>query len=210
MTDRKPSTRDEDNIVPEDEVEVLEDVQHTAEETDIVDDEATSLDKIKDLKKQLETIKEEKRQAQEETQRAKADFLNSKKRLEEDLQLKIHREREAVLQDLLPICDSFQMAMQNEEQWKKVDAVWRNGVEGIYAQLRSVLDSYQVDQLDPLGNQFNPEQHEAVDEVPADDTYAHNTVAKVIQSGYRRKGADGTERILRPARVVVATDRLKD
>ena len=206
MTDRKKEPHTEANTGLDEMDELQVDEQYMQDVNDITDDEEITVETIKRLKKQLQQIKEEKRQANELVQRTKADFLNAKKRLEEEMASKILRERESVLEDLLPVCDSFQMAMQNTEQWEKVDKVWRTGVEGIYAQLHSVLETYQVKQVQPLGEQFDPGIHEAIDEVPVSDELAHNTITRVIQSGYITTDSSGNTRVLRPARVVVASD----
>lgn len=185
--------------------QVAEDLIET--DVDVSDIETVTQDTIKKLKKQLNGEKKEKRHALEEVQRIKADFLNNKKRLEQDLEQKLIRNREELLTSLLPVCDSFQMAMQNSEQWEKVDKVWRSGVEGIYGQLQSVLDEHNVQQISPVGELFDPNLHEAVDEVPATGNLKHNTVARVIQCGYQIQGTNGDMRLLRPARVVVANDK---
>lgn len=179
-------------------------------DVDVADIETLTEDIVKKLKKQIKEEKEAKRLALEEVQRIKADFLNNKKRLEQDLEQKLMRNREGFLRSLLPVCDSFQMAMQNSEQWEKVDKVWRSGVEGIYGQLQSVLDEYSVQQISPIGELFDPHLHEAVDEVPATDDVQHNAVARVVQCGYQIQGTNGDMRLLRPARVVVANDKLNN
>lgn len=175
------------------------------DDIDLSEIESSTANKIKTIQKKAQAAEQERRAAVEDLQRSKAEFLNTKKRLEEDVVTRLQREREDVIRSLLPVCDSFQMAMQNKEQWEQVDPVWRKGVEGIHAQLNSVLEQYAVSQINPINEVFDPNLHEAVDEEATDDATLHNTVSKVIQPGYKMERMNDNSTLLRPARVIVAT-----
>lgn len=195
---RNDSTQDmEEEIVSDNHI------NETQDDIGSSDVEAEATKKIKQLKKELRSVEEERRKTAEDLQRAKAEFLNAKKRMNEDITVRIAREREDIISSLLPVCDSFQMAMQNTEQWEQVDPVWRKGVEAIYAQLQSLLEQYHVTQIKPTNEVFDPNIHEAVEEESTDDTSLHNTISKVVQPGYQTRRIDGTTALLRPARVVV-------
>jgi molecular chaperone GrpE len=185
-----------------------EDLEITNEDTeitepDLADVEAREVDIIKSLRDKLKVCDQEKREILEETQRVKADFLNARKRLEEE-RLK-DRERSIIghIERLLPLCDSFQMAMADKESWDKADANWRKGVEGIYSQLQSILNSYNVKILNPVGQAFDPYKHEALSNVATDDEKQHDKIMTVIQMGYEMQRNDGTFEQIRPARVAI-------
>lgn len=171
-------------------------------EPELDDIEATSSNKMKDLRDKLKTCEAEKRDQLEQTQRAKADFLNARKRLEEERVRDRERMIEGHVIELLPLYDSFSMAMSNQAAWEAIDKNWRVGVEGIFAQLQSLLQSYHVTTINPLGANFDPIEHEAVGSESVTDSTQHDTVIKVIQPGFKRI-KDSNTVIIRPARVIV-------
>ncbi len=171
-------------------------------DTEIVDDEATAAQKLKVLRTKLQEATDKNRELHEEVQRTKADFLNARKRLEED-QIR-SRERDTVkhIEKLLPLADSFYLAMLDRAAWEKADEKWRKGIEGISNQLTSILRGYGVSAVDPTGTPFDPIKHEALSTIPVTDEALHNQVITVMQLGYIRVSGD-TEEIIRPARVTV-------
>ena len=181
--------------------DVQDDIEPTGEtnidEPDVEEIEAEQTDKIKTIKTKLKQCETEKMSYLEDLQRAKAEFLNTKRRLEEQLQREKERIVEDHIQKLLPLCDSFTMAMANQEVWQSVDENWRKGIEGIHNQLQSILTSYNVTVIDPLNESFSPERHEALGTEANDaDT---DTVIRVIQNGYERNGE-----IIRVAKVILS------
>jgi molecular chaperone GrpE len=173
-------------------------------ETELEDEEATSSNKLKDLRAKLKTCEAEKMTNLEQIQRTKADFLNARKRLEEERVRDRERMTEAHVEELIPLYDSFMMAMSNKSAWEAVDKNWRVGVEGIFAQLQTLFASYNVAIETPEGKQFDPQKHDALKNEPVTDEAAHNTILNVIQPGFIRQGSTG-ETIIRPARVIVGT-----
>ena len=95
------------------------------------------------------------------------------------------------------------MAMSDKAAWEKTDAVWRKGIEGIYAQLERLLSTYKVTRVTPIGKPFDPRQHEALSMTPVTKQEEHDTVIKVVQSGYEITHPDGTTELIRPARVMI-------
>lgn len=171
-------------------------------ETELVDDEATAEQKLKALRTKLQEATEKNRELGEEVQRTKADFLNARKRLEEE-QVR-SRERDTIkhIEKLLPLADSFYLAMLDKAAWEKADEKWRKGIEGIHQQLTSILKNYGVREVNPTGETFDPVKHEALSTIPVTDEAAHNRVMTVMQLGYIKVN-DGSEEVIRPARVTV-------
>lgn len=194
MVDMK--NNDNDDV----EVEVTSEEQPEIVEPELIDLEEGGDKKNKKLKEKLVLCEEEKKKILDDFQRSRADFLNAKKRLEnERAKDKVRFKKEHVM-ELLPLCDSFEMAMLNTEAWEKADKSWRTGVEGIYNQLMQLLEQYQVKAFDPQGEPFNPHKHEAVGMETVEDEALNDAVISVIQRGYEMKDGDTIE-ILRPARV---------
>lgn len=167
------------------------------EDMDLEDVEEQGTEKIKKLKKDLKACEAEKMKHLEELQRAKADFLNTRKRLEEQLA----RDRERITMNnmlaVLSLADSFDMAMR-DPAWKTADERWRKGIESIYAQLNDILRKNDITAEDPTGEMFDPHRHEAVIQEAVSDDSKVDKVVRVLQTGYK-KGAQ----VMRPAKVVV-------
>ena len=132
-------------------------------------------------------------------QRAKADFVNSKKRMEEAMVEYRTMANEGLIEELLPVLSSFEMAFANKEAWEKTDKNWRLGVEHIYNQLKTVLVDNGLKEIDPLGHKFNHNLHEAVRHEPTDDAKKDHIVAETVEKGYMLGS-----KLIRPAKVVVA------
>ena len=120
--------------------------------------------------------------------RLQADFENYKKRIQRqhaDLQ---ERAAEKLVENLLPVLDNFDLALAHAD----VDA----GLEPVYRSLLGTLASAGLERLDPAGQPFDPNEHDAVLHEPGDA--AEPEVIEVMRAGYRWKG-----RVLRPAMVKV-------
>ncbi len=178
-----------------DEIEVLEDELN--DEVSLEDEESNSQQKIKSLRVKLKQAEEAKKQILEDLQRAKAEFLNSKKRLTEESHRNSDRTINKQMTALLPLCDSFQMALSNKDAWESVDEVWRKGMEGIYNQLQNILETNHVTVMNPLNEEFDPHQHEAMSTVDSD--LGSEKVVEVLQFGYQRNNE-----VIRPAKVIIS------
>ncbi len=178
--------KDEINKVPEQEVD---DIEFESYNDDMPSGSlSTPEEKIKKLREKLKQAEKEKLEYLDGWQRSKADFVNYKKREEEGKGEFTKFAREAVISDLLPVLESFDMAFSNKEAWQKVDSQWRVGVEYIHTQLSSILRDNGLTEIDPMGAQFDPNEHTAIGgEVTTDPKLVHK-VAAVIQKGYRLNG----------------------
>ena len=150
---------------------------------------------LKKLREKLQKCEAEKKEYLDGWQRMRADFANARK--EEDLRRGelIKFASEGLVEDLLPVLDSFGMAFANKEAWEKVDANWRKGVEYIHAQMLSVLESRGLAEVGVLGEKVDPRLHIEIEQVPGDASKA-GTVVEVIQKGYRLHS-----KVIRPAKV---------
>lgn len=179
--------------------EIAAEEHNDEDEISLEDIEDAEENKLKKMREKLARAEEDKRAALEELATVKADFLNARKRLEEDSKRLIERKSAQHMEALLPLADSFHMAMGNKEIWEKADENWRKGIEGINAQLLHILKEGGVEPIDPTGDTFDPSLHEAIgtQEVAEDQV---DTVVSVMQMGYQIT-QNGTTTALRPARV---------
>ena len=125
----------------------------------------------------------------------RADLDNQRKRLARDIEMARKFANERLLSDLLPVFDSLDagLAAAGSEP-----SPLRDGLELTFKQLLKVAGDNGLSLLDPAGEAFNPEHHQAISQADAPDA-APGTVVQVFQKGYVLNG-----RLLRPALVVVA------
>lgn len=130
-------------------------------------------------------------------QRTKAEFDNYRKRVERDRVQSAQRAGRDLLEQLLPVMDSLERAV---ETIAAVDEQLGSGLRAVRDQLAGVVRARGVEQVvTEEGGRFDPAEHEAVQSVPSAE-HEPGTVMAVVQTGYRF----GDGGILRPARVVVA------
>jgi molecular chaperone GrpE len=185
-----------------------DDFEITTDEQEILEPELEELEKKQTgfnntLRDKLKACEAEKREILEEAQRAKADFLNARRRLEEERRKDKDRYTIEHIESLIPLCDSFQLAMANKEVWEKADSNWRKGIEGINSQLQNILSANQIFTVNPIGKPFDPNQHEAISTIAVDTSSEHDSIVAVVQMGYELRRSDSTTELIRPARVVI-------
>lgn len=185
-------------------METTNDEESEFEDTELEEEEASSKDKQKQLREKLAKCEEEKKKILDDSQLARADFLNARKRLEEERLRDRVRSKINHAEELLPLCDSFQMAMSDKEAWAQADESWRKGIEGIHAQLMRILDTYGVKSVSPTGDTFDPYKHEAIGTEVVEDEKLQDVVISVVQLGYEITSGGKTE-MIRPARVTTGT-----
>ncbi len=141
---------------------------------------------------------QEAQQAQDRYLRAVADFENTKKRLQREKDEFSRYAVEGLIRELLPIIDSLDQALVAVDKQSDSQAVIK-GVHLIYRQLLGVFAKEGVSRIPTVGERFDPNLHEAVQQVPTDDPAADNTVVEEVHVGYRMHG-----KVIRPAMVKVA------
>ena len=129
--------------------------------------------------------------------RLQADLENTKKRLEKRYAQRHEDLRARMILDLLPLADHLEAALAHSSEGQDVEGL-RQGVELTLKAFLDTLSKYGVQVVDPAGEAFNPELHEAVGVIDDPDTPSGH-VAQVLQRGYTLDG-----RVIRPARVLVA------
>ena len=157
-------------------------------------------DKLKSLRSKLGVCESEKMKSLEELQRARADFLNSKRRLDEQHTRDKEKIIEIVVANFLPLLDSFETALASKEADTETNNSWKSGILAMHNQFLSILKSYDIDEIETHNMKFNPYEHDAIQNVPSDDEFPPDTIVTVAQKGFKRKGV-----IIRAAKVIVAT-----
>ncbi len=145
-------------------------------------------DAIKKLREKLKVAVEEKQKYLDGWQRDKADFINAKKRADEERTEFMKFAEANLMSELIPALDSFEMAMANKEAWEKADKNWRTGIEYIYSQITSTLQNHGLAKIDPKGQPFDPKHHHSVAVIPTDKPEEDHKVLEVVASGYSLNG----------------------
>ena len=149
-----------------------------------------------DLEARVEELEQQLGQVRDEQLRERAELENQRRRLIRDVEQTRKFANEKLLAELLPVFDSLEAGLAAEGEVERL----REGMELTLRQLRRVAESSGLSMLDPAGEAFNPEWHQAMSMVPAPD-HAPGSVVQVYQKGYVLN-----ERLLRPALVVVAAE----
>ncbi len=177
--------------------DVVAEVETVMEDAELEDIEENIDDKVKKLRAKLKQCEADKMANLEELQRAKADFLNARKRLDEEKVKDRERALMAHIEELLPLCDSFEMALA-DQSFQEAPANLQKGINGINSQLSSILKNYGVTPIGEAGADFDPQEYEAVENIPVDTEAEDHKIVKVIQRGYKLQ-----DTVIRPARVAV-------
>jgi molecular chaperone GrpE len=139
---------------------------------------------LKKLKDKIKTLEKEKQENMDGWQRERADFINFKKRIDQEKIEVIKYANESILEELLPVLDSFEMAFANKEAWEKVDKNWRVGVEYIHSQFLKILNEHGVKEMNPLGETFDPKFHIADTHEETKDESQDGKIVEVKKKGY--------------------------
>lgn len=156
-------------------------------------------DQVKKLRQKLDACIKEKQEYLLGWQRAKADFANARREEEERRAFAARFAAEDIVEDMLPVLESFDRAFENREAWEAVDKNWRIGVEYIYGQLIEALKRHGLSISDPVGEKFDPALHASVETVPAATPEDDHIIVAVLRKGYALK-----EKVLKPPSVRVA------
>ncbi|MBF0255841.1 MAG: nucleotide exchange factor GrpE [Gammaproteobacteria bacterium] len=152
-----------------------------------------------ELARQLEQASSQAQQNRDKLMRVMAEMDNLRKRHERDLESAHKYALERFANELLQVRDSLELGHQAAQDEQAQLQTLREGTELTLKLLGDVMQKFGVEQLDPTGQPFNPEQHQAMSMMPSAEHPA-NTVVQVVQKGYLLNG-----RLLRPAMVIVSS-----
>ena len=156
--------------------------------------------KLAEVADEAEAAKAEAATATEKLSRLQADWENYRRRVERERVVERERACEGLVKDLLPAIDDLERAIAHAGTASEGDEVAKqlaDGVSAVHAKVISVLEKQGVSVIDPAGEPFDPNDHQAVGRVENADVY-DETVNDVYQKGYRMGG-----KVVRPAMVTV-------
>jgi len=130
--------------------------------------------------------------------RTLADMENLRRRTRIDLESAHKFALEKFVDALVPVMDSMEMGIDAASKEEVTKESIQEGMDMTLKQFIDVLGNFNVERIDPVGEKFDPQLHEAMTMVPSSE-HESQTVMEVFQKGYRLN-----ERLVRPARVIVA------
>lgn len=151
-----------------------------------------------DLEERVAEAEREKEQFKRLAQRAQADLVNYRNRVQKEQESLQARTAERVASRFIEVADQFEKALAPEAS-AGVDEQWVSGVKAIYNNLLGVLKAEGFERFDAHGEEFDPRKHDALLATPTND-HSPNHVIRQLAAGYSRHGE-----VVRPAQVEIAS-----
>lgn len=148
------------------------------------------------LEKQLKELQERLEEKENKLLRVQADFENYKRRARLDLEVAEKYRSQRIISDLPLALDNFERALQIDPDNEQTKSLLQ-GMEMVHRQILEALKNEGVEQIPSVGEQFDPNMHQAVMQVE-DEAYESNAVVEELQKGYKLK-----DRVIRPSMVKV-------
>ena len=156
---------------------------------------------VGDVTETVRAVQEAKEEAQTNLagwQRTQADFENYKKREEAKQREIMEFAKEVTIVKLLPTLDTLQQGLKHSPQG--IDETWLKGIQATLQQLEKVLADMGVKKIEAVGKKFDPNFHEAVREVPGQESDSEDgLIVEDLQTGYEING-----KVIRPSQVVIS------
>ena len=197
MQEEEKRLRDEEQISAQTNAETPSNEESAAEtpSEQTTEEELNAEEKlVKELEEANKTIEDQK----DNYLRLSAEFDNYRKRtLKEKAEL-IKNGGEKAINAILPILDDLERALQNMQQSDDIKAIYE-GIELIYQKSLKNLSHEGLEQMKPIGEDFNTDYHEAIALVPATEDGQKGKILDCVQTGYKLN-----DKVIRHAKVVVA------
>ncbi|WP_110458493.1 nucleotide exchange factor GrpE [Shewanella algidipiscicola] len=182
----------DNNIAPEVDTEVVEDAAN------LMDELTQANFRIEELEQALAAAEAKVEEQKDSVIRAAAEVDNVRRRAAMDVE-KAHKfALEKFANELLPVIDNMERALQGTNAEDQTTKAIYEGVELTLKSFTTAVEKFGLSPLNPQGEAFNPDHHQAIGMQPSDD-FPANTVMMVMQKGYILN-----DRLLRPAMVMVS------
>ena len=135
--------------------------------------------------------------------RLQAEIDNLRKRTIKDIENTNKSSIERVFREILPVLDSFELGVLVDTSTKEGVETFIEGQNATFKLLQSVLERFSIETINPENMKYDAELHEVMS-MQDTDQVEHGYIVQVLQKGYRLN-----QRLLRPARVIVASEKEK-
>lgn len=153
---------------------------------DSVIEEEHAADKVKKLKEKLKEMEGKAKEYLDGWQRERAEIANARKRDEESKADFLKFAKSDIIEQLMPVLDSFELSLPHGNA----------ELTAIYKQFMQILKGNGLEEMNPMGEMFDPRKHEAIGTVETEERGDDHKILEVMQKGYILSG-----KIIRPAKV---------
>lgn len=180
--------------------EVVESTDDETQTTDeiVKDNDDKSEELVDTQESELSTLKEENEKLEDQVLRYQAEIANMKRIHTKERQDAAKFRSQSLASELLESLDNLERAMATEIKSEDGQAL-KDGIDMVYKQILQAFEKEDITVIDPEGEEFDPNFHQAVSMMPGGEEAEPNTVLQVLQKGYLLK-----DRVIRPAMVIVA------
>ena len=162
--------------------EVIAEVEETIEMESAAEAEILTAEEMMERIQELEQALADKEEINQQYVRLQADFDNFRKRTEKEKTQMFEVGAKSIIEKILPVVDNFERGLSAVPEEAKGDP-FVEGMDKIYKQLMTELESLEVKPIEAVGTEFNPEFHNAVMQVESDE-FESGVVAQELQKGY--------------------------
>lgn len=162
--------------------DAADETMNTAETKEESKEEKKDKKKKEKTDKKQEALKQKVEELEDRVKRQMAEFENFRKRTEKEKTMMFETGAKSVIEKILPVVDNFERGLATVSEEEK-DSPFAQGMEMIYKQLMTELENMQVKPIPAVGEEFNPDFHNAVMQVESDE-YESGIVAQELQKGY--------------------------
>lgn len=176
----------------------MTDSASAAADAELQTEQSESLSETEQLKSEIEALQQQLAEAKDQSLRAVADSQNAIRRAEKEVENARKFALERFATELLPVVDNLERALDVADNSNELVKAITDGVALTHKSFIDVLSKFQLVQVNPVGEPFDPQLHQAMTMVENPDVEP-NTVISVMQKGFTLNG-----RLVRPAMVVVS------
>ncbi|MBO4844890.1 MAG: nucleotide exchange factor GrpE [Lachnospiraceae bacterium] len=178
----KDTVKEEEDSQETEQPETEEASQEEAAEAEEETQEGGILKNFKKKDKKLEALENQKKELEDKVMRQMAEFENYRKRTEKEKATMFEMGAKSVIEKMLPVVDNFERGLASVSEEDQTDPIYE-GMNLIYKQLIGELDKLGVKPIEALGQEFNPDLHNAVMQVESEE-FEEGIVAQELQKGY--------------------------
>lgn len=174
---------------------LAENKENFEQETEKIEEEVTSEKQKHEV--DLTELTEKIEKLEDHNLRLQAEIQNMRRRNQKDRELTVRYRSQDLAKEILPVLDNLERALDTEVT-DEAGASLKQGVEMVLEGFKRALTAVGVEEIEAVGQAFDPNFHEAVAQVPAEDGQASGVVGQVFEKGYKLH-----DRVLRAAKVTV-------
>lgn len=201
MSEEKPFKEENTEETVDNVVEINAETDEAVAEEEVVEElSETSVDALEQMQQTIEDLKAQLAAKDEEVLRVAAEAQNLQRRMQRDIDNTRKFSNDKIIKALIPVMDSFDKALEviEDDACEVTTEAMIQGTENTHKIFSKVLEDNGITIINPVGEAFDPEQHEAMSMIASPD-HEKNTVVNVFQKGYLLN-----DRVVRAAMVVVA------